>query len=151
MDYIAPDACYQFRSQGITESYLFECSSDRQYITEKLYPSPACNVSNFIVKAIFHKDDGYAFNCDGDDCSSVIRFYDSCDLNDDFDSNAIVMGVCGTYGNISQIVKCNNSSQIDYTYERPYCQGTAKEKEYKNGCHLGIYYIQIQSCHDGVN
>ena len=99
-EYIAPDVCFQNGddNEGIW-SYYFACSQDGQSITERKYNGANCT-GNFEIMAVWSKSAGWDMNCDATaiDCSSTLRFYDTCHPDEEnFDSTAIVTGICGTY------------------------------------------------------
>lgn len=145
-DYIAPNACYQFRENGVITSAQFKCSSDgKSIIGETYFKKNDCsgnpdNTTHFNSSVISN------FKCDGSDCSSVYRMYDNCnDINNaDFTSLPIVVGMCSSYNGVSSVWKCTESQEIWDVYTKSDCSGNSIPITY-GGCQNGIYY-QIMTC-----
>lgn len=151
-DYVAPDVCIASRVDGVSESYIYECTSESK-ITAKYYQDGnTTDCTGDPTKTVTHsKHDGYNFDCseNAKDCSSLYRTYTKCNTDSaDYQDNAVVTNTCiELTADDSSIWKCNATAEIYTLYPSPDCSKNGIGYTIDNGCQGKTYY-QILTCND---
>ena len=150
--YYPPDTCIGHRAYNyglrIYESYsqIYKCSEDGSFVTQLNYNTSYKCEGNIQSSYIFNNTQMTPFNCNGIDCSSIVRvYYSTCNihgLNAVFNDNVQLTSICeyNTFPGQATIVTCNDTSQTQYVFQNDYngvCNFSATYdiNVYSQGCH----------------
>ena len=150
-EYVAPDVCIATKTDGISSSYIYECTSSSE-VTAKFYlgtNNSDCS-GDPSSKIQYLKDDGFSMNCseNAKDCSAVYREYSHCNLNGDYEDHAVVTNTCiDLTSEDTSMWNCNATAVIYTLYASQNCQEDGTQYIFANGCQGHTYY-QVFECND---
>ena len=170
--YIAPDVCFSQKSDRQITAEIYKCSDDGDSIyyytfdnvNETLLDtnskstfgneSDYCsNMNDATLNKVYSKTDSTSvINCDGKDCSTVLRTYDGCDTSrDDYQELCIVSNMCGIVnkGTVKgEKFICDQVGWKVESFQDDKCIEHEGSQYIRDGCSEGLQeYNQVLSCH----
>ena len=174
--YIAPDVCFSQKSDREITAEIYKCSDDGDSIYYYTFnnvnatkvdaimgkgtignESDYCsNMNDATLNKVYSKSDSsIVMNCDGKDCSTVLRTYNGCDTSkDDYQELCIVSNMCGIVnkGTVKgEKFICDQVSWKVESFQDDKCVEHEGSEHIRDGCSEGLQeYNQVLSCHSNT-
>ena len=144
-----------YYNDGSIGSEIYECSKDKSYVTYMRYSNLNCR--GHVTETQIWNVNNSRLNCDGIDCSLIVREYNDCDNIDGYQDIMYVTSMCEQDMNEQSLSHynyfiCNDTSFTQWNFQNHSnynCDGMTNQNAIitNNGCdETTKTYFDVKTC-----